>query len=376
VIIRIKPSTKINFNNFPAELLNIINSVDVINGDLLIVCEQRNIEQISNSLSRLHSSFNTNDRLSFNAYNNNEIIVDSSPGFVMPRPLATLREFQQIPQTAQQAIQADVTEDQTPVRRFGLDEILGDVDEDLPDNQDNNEIESHMEKSTLLPSHPCNQEDEKLLIASSMKNSLGSNINVAKEKITELNRLLARTLVLRNEIEIIIKPIDSNEKVNYIIDQIKTINNSVTEDGFIEKAYINKNGNISILTKRIRTEKLEDDTVRDIGVMEIVINTLSILSETSIGGHVSPILIRNLTQFFKDDEGSWTCGHVHHNGEACFGHVYEQLELSLKSKNILMTLELIIKYIRNPNPDDAWGEKILGFPIITSENVMTAGVPN
>ena len=210
------------------------------------------------------------------------------------------------------------------------------------------------------------------MIAAAMKNVLGSNVNLVKEKVTELNRLLSRTLALRNEIDIIMKPVESNDKVNLIINQIKGINDSITEDSLLESAYINKFGNISILTKHLYTEKLEDNTIRDIGEMEIVIVLEAILRETVSNHPISPIIINNLTHYFEDGgEEPWCCGHVPFGGsDPCFGHVFEQIDIALRSKNILMAIELIIKYIRNPNIHDGWGCKILGFPVVQPE---TAG---
>jgi hypothetical protein len=163
------------------------------------------------------------------------------------------------------------------------------------------------------------------------------------------------------------EPLEENSKILFIIEKINEINQSVRADSMVNKAYINKDGNISILTNRVYTEPLEDKTIRDIGELEIVISSLAVLSETATTIN-SPILIKNLTHYVHNSDGDWSCGHVRYEGDICFGNVFPQIHRALEDKNFMMVVELLIKFIRNPNVHDVWGRNILGFPIYGGQN--------
>ena len=386
MLIKIKARTGITANNIPSEVFTEILSIDTIDGDVVISCNNDCIEKICEIISNFYDNFGREEELIIPNDLNGVIeitsVLTTAEGVLtgiggalrdVPQPHAEPRR-QMAPGVYQRLvnINPDIEPprlrvpqpEQRPFQR-PVEAVENGIDpEDASD-------EGEMKKSDYKPSDRCIG-DDKLLIAAAMKNVLGSNVNLVKEKVTELNRLLSRTLALRNEIDIIMKPVESNDKVNLIINQIKGINDSITEDSLLESAYINKFGNISILTKHLYTEKLEDNTIRDIGEMEIVIVLEAILRETVSNHPISPIIINNLTHYFEDGgEEPWCCGHVPYGGSApCFGHVFEQIDIALRSKNILMAIELIIKYIRNPNIHDGWGCKILGFPVVQPE---TAG---
>ena len=342
--------TEININNLPSEIFSIVTSIDVnINNDLILIFELSYLPQIQNVLNNYYNEHRVTTELSILLYNSidaDNISCDISAN--IPAAVQTLTE---------RDVNTDTNND--------LDANFYNSD----DSDDSNDC-GMMKNSNLTPIAPCGKEEEKLLIARSMKNSLSSSANLVMEKITELNKLMARTVILRNELDVLMKPVSENPKVNFILDQVKSINDSVKEDGFIKQAYINKEGDISILTKRIHTEKLdESETIRDVGEMEIIIYSTVLLSESLQTGTQSvPIKIKNLTHYLNNEEGNWACGHVRHEGILCFGRVYEQIHSALLSKNINFVLELIIKFIRNPDENDDWGKFILGFPIIQGGN--------
>ena len=393
MLIKIKARTGITANNIPSEVFTEIHSIDTIDGNVIISCNIDSIENVCEIISNFYNELNEEGELTISTPNNGIIEISSEitraegilniPHYVAPTqtPHAIGPQRQIAPGVYQRIVDAhpttaldrlveqiDNAEQQQVQRPIQIVDIADIIDA----NHDNGSDEGEMKKSDYRPTPHC-EGDDKLLIAAAMKNTLGSNAHVVKEKVAELNRLLSRTLTLRNEIDIIMKPIENNDKVTHIINQIKEINDSITEDGLIKSAYINKFGNISILTKHLYTEKLDDDTIRDVGEMEIIIILEAILRESVSNQPTSPIMINNLTHYFKDgEEECWSCGHVPCGTNPCFGHVFEQLDIALRSKNILMAIELIIKYIRNPDIHDGWGKKILGFPVVQPETTGEA----
>lgn len=379
MLIRIKNNVGFTQNNIPSAVFELISSIDSINDELLISCDINNKGTVCQMLLDYYQEHLAQNAFILNQrYCENDCIIElinrvgpmqqevhpRIPGVITAREVINGPMYRGniIHQEMQENIRNVLPPEPLTVRQAAIDI---DIDPDVAEPSDGEMIESH-----LQPVPPCSG-DEKILIAGAMKNALGSNINVVKEKILELNRLISKTLVLRNEIEILMKPVEENQKVNFIIDQLKKINEDITENSLIKKVYVNKDGNITILTKRLHTEKLDDDTIRDVGEMQIIINSNAILSETVFNNPTTPIHIYNLTHIFEDDDGVWAGGHIPHQGEPCFGHIFEQLDIALKTKNIMMAIELIIKYIRNPDTHDGWGCKILGFPVVTPETAGT-----
>lgn len=367
----IKRRTGIDLNNIPGEVFSRVMSFNQDgNGDINLIFDSTYYSEITACLIRFHDSMRrviSGDVPVQIVVNNNLRILDlvqNTVGTVVvgapetPVQVQTVTQPLAAPTATVAGFMEQVQQNREAIR----------VDADIDNiNDEEDDVNGNMIKSRDLASQECEPDKQKVLIAKSMRNGLSSSANVINEKITSLNALMAKTLILQNEISVLMEPIESNTKVSFITDQIREINQAVRADSIVKSAYINTAGNISILTNRVYTERLEDETIRDIGDLEIIIVSTAILSETTTTVD-SPIQIKNLTHILDNDDGTWTCGHARAQGSICFGNVYPQIHRALSDKNIMLVIELLIKFIRNPNIRDPWGKQILGFPIVEGQN--------
>jgi hypothetical protein len=207
-------------------------------------------------------------------------------------------------------------------------------------------------------------------IAKTLRNNVSTQAGMVSSKLAELDKIMKRSLILQNEINLLMKPVVENEKVQRIKAQIEQLN---SYGGDIKKVYIAADtSDLIILTNRLRSDPITDERGRtqifDIGEMQINLSLMLLLCETDPGSTAGrPVRIKNLTHQYCINNGNgnskWECGHVR-EGEICFGNVFAQIHQALIAKNIILVVELIIRFIKNPDPNDAWGSKILNFPKI------------
>jgi len=205
-------------------------------------------------------------------------------------------------------------------------------------------------------------------IAKTLRNNVSTQAGMVSSKLAELEKIMRRSLIIQNEINLLMKPVVENEKVQRVKAQIDQLS---AYGGDIKKVYIAADtGDLIILTNRLRSDPITDDRGRtqifDIGEMQINLSLMLLLCETDPGSTAGrPVKIKNLTHQYCINNGNgnskWECGHVR-EGEICFGNVFAQIHQALIAKNIILVVELIIRFIKNPDPNDAWGSKILNFP--------------
>jgi hypothetical protein len=366
ITFKIQANTGINFDNLPGDMFAMINRLDDEDGILSINCE----DVVENDIISCLRNFYTNtfrERLIFGREPDGNISVQK----YAPIPQQPLNIPQQTPYNPAPMDMTRIvgTPVQGPCRLEPVDETDNHENNENLDDDNENEFSSHMEKSMQIPVSKADNDKEKALLARSMRNNLSSSSSVTYEKITELNKLMARSIILRNEIDLLMKPINENPKISMIIDQIKSIKDGINDISLIKDIYVNTNGDISVLTKKLTTETLGDDSVRDVGEMEIIISSGIVLSENlSTTAITNPIKIKNLTHILNSNDSLYVCGHALIE-QICFGSVYEQIHKALLDKNIAMIIELIIRFIKNPNINDTWGKYILGFPKVERANL-------
>ena len=358
----IRRGTGITLSNICGDVFGLIQSFEPApNGDLILMAESGVSEEIKRLLMGTNAAVPTR----MTTYDQ-DIVLEQVPPIerAVQMPYGVVMEGVQTATPQPIGIPANTNVVQEARHMDQARRIVQVIDDDTNDNVevDEDDVSGKMVASGLHAVQVCKEGSEQLLIARSMHNSMSSNANVILEKTLELNRLMARSIVLQNELTVLSKPLEGNAKIVSILEQVKAINDS---GGFVKKAYINENGNISILTNHIYTEVLgEDIKPRDVGEMEIIIMSSIVFSESVNGTSLrNPIYIKNLTHYLANADSNWSCGHSHHEGEICFGRVFPQIHRALVDKNLMMAVELIIRFIRNPDPNDTWGKNILGFPI-------------
>ena len=348
-IFRIMPDTGITFDNISPALFAELRSVDVLDGELVLVCDEGSQARVA---AALMGQFNTLQPTKILSFQNDGVGLAMT---IISDPLVL-------------AATVGADEAQRPANTvFGVDQLTEDQhDEQFPERDDDTYDYGEFIDSQAEADLACKEEDGPLLLAKCMFNQLSNNSSIILQRVSDLNKLMMKTVILRNEIDILMKPVKANEKIANILDQIKVINaESAVAGSWIESVYINTDGYVIVATKPLVTENLGDGTTRKIGRIQIKFNSCIILAESSslVASANNPIIIKNLDGFVQNDEGNWNCGHSRYNGDTCFGNVFPQIHQALLDKNLAMAIELIVRYLRNPEINDAWGKYILGFPV-------------
>lgn len=361
----IKSRTGITIDNMPPGIFQVLTNYQIVHDGVIITCNQDFLTNVTTQLFDFYSRVLHVNTPETNRVNNLSVVTDATGLRVMDLVPVTNAQGRIIDAPVMMRAAPPPTPPIPPAETRRIDAI-NELAQPVDANEDDEDV------GVIKPSHiqltrQCEEGKEKLLIAKSMRNGLASTTQVINEKITCLNQLMARTIILQNELSVLMAPIVDNPKIIFIIDQINELNKSVAADSIIKKAYVDVDGNMTILTNRVFTELLEDDTVRDIGELELMISSTAVLSESATTVN-NPIVIKNLTHYLSTEDGDWACGHVRQNGSICFGNVFPQVHRALSDKNIVLAVELIVKFIRNPNIEDAWGKNILGFPIRGGQN--------
>jgi len=122
-------------------------------------------------------------------------------------------------------------------------------------------------------------------------------------------------------------------------------------------------------TKEIVTDEAIEGHKRLIGRMAIRIDMAPIVGEATSSAH--PVKITNLDRRFNTGEGSmWECGHVSSPDEICWGTGFEQLFDAFASRDLHAILDVIIRFIKNPNLADGWGSHVAQWPEYQSGGLL------
>jgi len=201
--------------------------------------------------------------------------------------------------------------------------------------------------------------NERQMIAIAMENETTIEARHLSEKINELNKLWTKVIGLRREISILTGGIDNNPIINSLISDVQSLKNDV--ENLIDDAFFT-DGFIILITKELNTDIEIEGNRRKIGRMQIKINLKPLISNsTSVS---DPITINNIDRVYKRDDSSiFQCGHVFNN-EICWGNMEDQLINAFESMDVLALSEVIIRFIKNPNPTDSWGKHLKFWPTI------------
>ena len=152
--------------------------------------------------------------------------------------------------------------------------------------------------------------------------------------------------------------IEGNPIIGSLIDDVLTLKNDT--ENLIDDVFFT-DGFIVLRTKELDTDIEIDGHKRKIGRMQIRINLKPLVSDsTSVE---DPIIIKNIDRVFNSDDGIFHCGHVQ-GDEVCWGNMHEQLVSAFESRDVCTLSEVIIHFIKNPNPSDAWGSHLKHWPTV------------
>jgi hypothetical protein len=216
---------------------------------------------------------------------------------------------------------------------------------------------------------PIQADGMAIAVASILGNETSSNARILRDKITHYNAIMAQLIDVQREINRLSEPIDNHPSITIVRESLTALRNDVlVDEAFITDTFI------VIRSKEIVTERLPDISPRVIGRMEFRIKL-----ETIFGANrniVDPIIIRNLDRELvsRTSDGrseGYQCPHVKLSGHACFGEtLVRMLTSALAAADIVGVFDLLVRFVKNPNPVDAWGRNITMWPEHTVEHTV------
>lgn len=193
-------------------------------------------------------------------------------------------------------------------------------------------------------------------IAACMDSNIASTAKNLNDKLTELNRAMLKTITLKREVAEMTSMVSADPIVSSLTSQA---NELTTENNLIERIAFTGDS-VVIFTKRLITDVVVNGSRRDVGKMAVVVPLNCLVSKTIREN--SQIKIFNLSHQYRKHGDNWQCGHVK-DGYVCWGSAVEALADALANRDLAYLSDTIIRFIRNPDPNDAWGQFIRYFPI-------------
>lgn len=199
----------------------------------------------------------------------------------------------------------------------------------------------------------------------------GNEANVSAElssAISKVNRMMFEMAELQRKISTLTSKLDESPIIQKIVSSILMAKRMpLVEDVF----FSNDTKQVIIYTKELVTSEKFDNIARKvIGRMAFYISLQSLLQGRTDAA-LEPVLIKNRDRVFcSDDEKLFSAGHVKANGKVCFGAVTETLIKAMQIYDIEQICEVLIRFIQNPDFNDAWGEHLEYWPdYVETENV-------
>jgi len=328
----IKEATGMNVNNVPTEIIRLMNTYPVIADDGFSFTIQRtDLDRVKAILINFAASA-LRVSLSFDVYSDYMVCDNVTTG--------------------------ETARDEGPRE----EDVIGGYDPDGENDPDGSEVgEEDEREATIIAASPfaiveLGREQIASTIAACMDNNLASTAKNLNDKLAELNRAMLKTITLKREVAEMTSMVSADPIVNSLTSQA---NELTMENNLIERIAFTDNS-VVIFTKRLITDTVVNGSRRDVGKMAVVVPLNCLVSKTIRDN--SQIKILNLSHQYRKHGQNWQCGHVR-DGYVCWGSAVEALTDALANRDLAYLSETIIRFIRNPDPNDAWGQYIRYFPI-------------
>ena len=242
-----------------------------------------------------------------------------------------------------------------------------DDDQDMDDEEVTEEVTEGVNAGVVLPSLTQDQnilnDDQALaMIAGTLENELSNLGRNLHDKVNEYSILWSRAIKLKREIDEIRSPIQDNPIISNLISQVNDLRSA---DNMIDEIFF-VDGFIIARTKQIVTDNQIEGSKRLIGRMEIKLNLKQISGNAQVR---NVITLRNMDRRYYDGHRFWECAHAPSDNSVCWGSGWEQLFNAILSRELPAIIEVIIKFIKNPNPTDIWGSHIKYWPAFETQEV-------
>jgi hypothetical protein len=195
--------------------------------------------------------------------------------------------------------------------------------------------------------------------------NLASTAKLYSDKVRVYNDLMSRLSGIQREIRALSDKLSSDEVVKKIVDGLEWMSKNCPS----MESYKLTKSHIVITTTELNTDNAIEGHVRKLGKFAILINLAGLVGSIEAASS-ERVLVRifNLTRTHHHDD-NWMCGHVQGNGIACFGNATSMLIDAFAASDVFQVLDIVLRFIRNPDPNDQWGEQMKCWPWADGEVV-------
>ena len=194
------------------------------------------------------------------------------------------------------------------------------------------------------------------MVAASLDNEISNSARSLSDRVDALQIKWTALLNESRKIQEATLLLEANPIINNIIRQSNEIREAAN---FIREVFY-IDGHVVFVTDELVTDNVIDGHRRKIGRMEIQLSLKALVSQNS--STPRPVIIRNLDRRFVEGNANFQCGHVKGNGGICWGNAMEPLYHSIRDRDLDAVLDVIIRFIKNPNIADAYGRHMKYWP--------------
>ena len=195
------------------------------------------------------------------------------------------------------------------------------------------------------------------MIATTLESEISNLARNLQDKQAKFARDWTKVINLKREIDEATAPVEGHPLIAGLISQVNELREA---DNLIEEIFFIE-GFVIVKTKELITDNEIEGHRRKIGRMMIKVDLKPIVGSSSES--VNPIEIKNLDRQYFDGSKSWECGHVPSTSGMCWGTAWEQLFNAMALRDIPSVIEVVIRFIKNPNIADSYGRHIPNWPI-------------
>jgi len=258
---------------------------------------------------------------------------------------------------------------EAPSNDYNENENFDDENDNEADYDIEDEIDGEVDNDDCISNNPMSAypttavtKDHIISIAANfVKHDEASAFSLYNSKIRELHRIYGTIVTLKRQINDLMKVIDKQEIVKKIFEDIEYLEKKcpiVDSIGFVK----NEPEKLAIQTKEIITEDQPKYGRRIVGRLQIIIDLKYLYNIMPPDNNfIKMLTIRNLDRAPEN----WVCGHAfisNNEFNICLGEYIDHVFEAITSKNLSLLFDTLIRFIKHPNEEDRWGEKICLFP--------------
>jgi hypothetical protein len=361
VTVLFTPESGVDANNVPSELLAISSSFQITNIGMIIGFANHSVENIVSILRSYNYVFDADRR---------SLIITVSSVAERAVPCEEVITQVQCDGPAEHIVTEVVTCAVNTTNREGAEEVEEEREEEHEEEREvDGEVDGGFDNivMTEIPTTGATRNEILKVLPLIVAPEKGQMVALLSEKTNQFNRMWSNIISLKRRIDELAKIVGDDEMLKKIEEDIEFISSKCPD---IESVGMcaDKAGYISIKTKEIITSELPVFGRRKVGRLQIIIDIVQVYSSVEFASNNELIQIRNLDRV----PSGFVCGHVHATGDgsssiSCFGTYFDHIFDAVVSKNLALLLDVILRFVKNPDINDQWGVKISLFPAVTNE---------